>query len=777
MATSKRPPDAELESSKPARSTEPDGAWNDRRAAVMVGLALLLPAWILRGALVAPGTSLAGRGLVADFAAAALVAPLVLLLRRRQRWLGVVAVGLWVLVQVANYQHVRALGGLASLGNAHFLLDPAFVLGSAVRWSEPLLMVVVLAAAVVGVGWGRPPSARGAGRWSLVSVVAGSLCAGVLALWPPDPAVDDWRQHNVVLENVRQLVSRAGDRPTVAADDSAAFWRPPDLAGTPRVTLGHAGTNVLLIMLEGLSGAHLPAAAAAHGTYPTSSLERFGELAADHLLYTTFVAEQRQTNRGEYAILCGDLPKLRTETAKMEEVVAGQRRPVCLPHLLARAGYRSIYLQSAPLTFQRKDRFLPIAGFDDMLGRESFEEAYLLTPWGVDDRTLFERAADLVVELERAPEPWFLALLNVGTHHPYAVPGSHRGNLEADFAQALAYLDDAVTDFLVRLGEIGVDRETLIVVTSDESAGGGLEAAGIRRFLIQAWAPLVVLTPERDRMTISEIYGQSDLALSILDYLGLATDSSPVTGRSIFRRYQTPRTVPFANTFLRRTGALFDHRELYICREDLRRCRAFSVAEGRLFAPGLDPIEVREERVALLRELVEHDRAAGARPIRMGWSVPLIVTPEVAVGRPPQAIFDHRFELPADTRLEVWLEIETRGRGELTLAYALELPAGERQVIETTLSSGDRLSVGYVLRTTDLADLALLLELTEAVGEDLSLRFIRGLATADPLAGGWQEADGWTFRLLECELSRAGRIVDARSLWRHEQGRPIAPDR
>ena len=78
----------------------------------------------------------------------------------------------------------------------------------------------------------------------------------------------------------------------------------------------------------------------------------------------------------------------------------------------------------------------------------------------------------------------------------------------------------------------------------------------------------------------------------------------------------------------------------------------------------IDP-ELRE----LLREIVDYDvRAAGARPIRIGWSAPLLLSHEVGVGSDlPQTVIDRTYKVLADTRIDVWMEIEVRGRGELTL--------------------------------------------------------------------------------------------------------------
>ena len=44
----------------------------------------------------------------------------------------------------------------------------------------------------------------------------------------------------------------------------------------------------------------------------------------------------------------------------------------CLPAALAEAGYATVYLQAAPLTFMLKDKFMPRIGFERVARRGVF---------------------------------------------------------------------------------------------------------------------------------------------------------------------------------------------------------------------------------------------------------------------------------------------------------------------------------------------------------------------------------------------------------------------
>ena len=83
-------------------------------------------------------------------------------------------------------------------------------------------------------------------------------------------------------------------------------------------------------------------------------------------------AHARRTNRGLYSGLCGELPNLQVGVPKMTAYLDGGTRE-CLPKVLRRNGYRTVYLQAAPLAFMLKDQFMRKAGFEELIGDAWFE--------------------------------------------------------------------------------------------------------------------------------------------------------------------------------------------------------------------------------------------------------------------------------------------------------------------------------------------------------------------------------------------------------------------
>ena len=292
--------------------------------------------------------------------------------------------------------------------------------------------------------------------------------------------------------------------------------------------------------------------------------------------YSTFFTNQRKTNRGMYTILCGELPNLLPGIPKMSQhAVGGWRR--CLPEVLRSAGYATVYMQAAPLAFMLKDQFMPRAGFERVYGYDHYEGGYARTAWGVDDRSLYEQSLPTIDELQRGERPWFMTLLTVTTHHPYTVPGDFELQKGFPHAQALAYADLAIGEFLEELSERGVLRDTLVLITSDESMGqvSKLGSDGVAKVLAESWGILIALTPGRQIRRVREPFAQVDLALSVLDYLDLGELGSHFFGRSTFRDYSEGRFLYFANTNHFMVGALDPFRRLILCRPEEAACRRY----------------------------------------------------------------------------------------------------------------------------------------------------------------------------------------------------------
>ncbi|MCG8420827.1 MAG: LTA synthase family protein [Proteobacteria bacterium] len=584
---------------------------------------------------------------------------------------GVIAAVSCVVLHYANYESFRALGGPLNLNQVHLAADRTFFWGSAVHLHRPFLAVFLLALAAGLALWGTGV------RWSKRGFTAGLAAIVLLAaveLWGPYQQADGWRRHHVVLLHWRSIVRLHEHR-----DDTPGYF-PADRSGRAIASIPRPGHNVIVLIAEGVSGRTL----VAEGSNRPPIMANLAGIAGRGLYYSNYINHQRATNRGMYSLLCGDLPKLLSHSPKMSELAGWDIDGVrCLPALLDERGYRTVYLQAAPLQFMSKDRFLPKAGFAEVRGREFFSKSYRSSAWGIDDRAFLQQSLAKVDELRAGNRPWLLTLLTVGTHHPYTVPHSHKSRYRrGSQAWAFDYLDTAIGEFVAALGDRGVLADTLLLITSDEAAGDpARRGSDVNAAVAQAWSPMVVLTPAGDSGRVEQVFMHIDTAISVLDYLGLADDRSPLGGRSMFRRYRDPRSAVFGNIVLRKIGALEPDGSVSLCSESFDACQTYRAGDDAFeFGLGVKPGVRRglgPERIAWLRHMAARSLAHKARSPATS-DLQLISAGDLPVASlPSPRVFGGQFlRLQAGVTVVVDIDIAVRGTRAVALKHFMWSPRG-----------------------------------------------------------------------------------------------------
>ncbi|MEM9420222.1 MAG: sulfatase-like hydrolase/transferase, partial [Planctomycetota bacterium] len=371
-------------------------------------------------------------GFAADIVAGAWVGLAVILLHRWKAVSAAIAVAAWAVANFLAAEHVRILGAWPDIQHVDMLVDPSFILGSAIKPAHPwaILLAIALGTAVVH----HTPRTHHAQHFKRGLILA--VVATVAFYFVPAPrGVESWRTQHVVIQNLTYLwkdTSQGGVLNHVREsipissthEEQVEIWLTPDLDGQ-RLTQPPASIdkpNVLLVVIEGLGGDRV---GPIHGiAEPHAEMPHLSALASRGLLARRFVNQQQQTNRGTYTLLSGDLPGMLVEQTPRISIFNELPPRPYLPQVLARNSYHTLYLQAADLAFMAKAPFLKAAGFDDLHDTIGFPDARRYSPWGVDDLTLMEETIRLIDQLEANPDskPWFAMVLTVGTHHPYVVP-------------------------------------------------------------------------------------------------------------------------------------------------------------------------------------------------------------------------------------------------------------------------------------------------------------------------------------------------------------------
>ena len=483
---------------------------------------------------------------------------LLLLLYRRPWWLAVWLLVAWALLWVASAELVSAVGRLPTAADMAYLLDPQFMENSTggglahpwLPWAFGTgLLAWLLSFRYADQGPELPRKA-----WAL-PVLLLTAHWGSQHLLPSD--ADQWRQYNLphqlLSASVGDLQRQAdswlwGDLPVPPLATNGLTQS--DLNGTKLLAAPGSARNLLVITLEGIPGAYIRAnREALHSRFNLELMPNLSRWAERGMNTPDYVLHTHQTIRGLYAMLCGDYDKLANGTPKGVELLTQEaRNQACLPAQLHQAGFATHYLQGAGLRFMAKDRIMPHIGFESVHGQEWFSnDNYLEFPWGKDDRAFFEGAQGYVSQLRKQREPWMLTLLTVGTHQPYSAPEEYLQRYDSPKQAAVAYLDDALGTFLDTLERQGVLKDTLVVITSDESHG----IEGVR--LASSWGFNLILAPEQARLPRIKqgTYGHVDLAATLLDYFALPIPAA-LSGRSLLRDYDSGREmISYTNGKLR----------------------------------------------------------------------------------------------------------------------------------------------------------------------------------------------------------------------------------
>ncbi|MDT8395802.1 MAG: LTA synthase family protein [bacterium] len=331
------------------------------------------------------------------------------------------------------------------------------------------------------------------------------------------------------LDNVHDLLDASG---VLWEDAGYPLYRSravPDRYAKDRPNL------VVLIMLESWSARYVGSLGYENGITP-----RFDELASEGLLFNNFYAVGSRTIEGLGAVNMG-IPSFNHHGDLIEgSVLSGsleQNRFVGLGEILARQGYRTLFLHGESSGKDRIKSFARMIGVEKHLGREELgitrEEAD--SAWGAWDHAVLDCLYE-VVRKER--QPFFALWLSLTNHPPYDLPDdtfrtAGNGDTEGAFQDTIRYTDHHLGRFFERARLAGLMENTIFIVTADHAARSNASLS--ERYHI----PLLIIAPGRVDPGVSGIVGtQLDIVPTVLDLLGI-TSPHHAMGQSLLRENRT----------------------------------------------------------------------------------------------------------------------------------------------------------------------------------------------------------------------------------------------
>ncbi|MDO6440661.1 LTA synthase family protein [Marinobacter sp. 2_MG-2023] len=606
---------------------------SDRRFLITLGLAWC---WLLmiRAALVMQsGVWPSPIGMVGgDLIGALILAILLTMARGPLRIIMVILLG--CAVYVAG-MHLAAHGTLFQLAFAAKSIDPTFISGSLINAYLALLPFYLFLAwllhrlhlALVP----RPPR----GTAGLLALGAGALLVYTAAF----PSLTT-PANNVVASALAQIpgtvITPLG---TAISDEAVEVVGPPPETPETQLNFFHQRVkgapvdnppNVLLIMIEGLSAGYFPEISQYHGLQPLVTLENLESTlkAQGFRMYRNHLSLERQTDRGTFSIVCGRYPDFRRVATKLSDVTEERASPDCLPAKLSHTGYHTAYWQAAPTDYMQKDKFMPKAGFLDVTGAEVFDNAEDIEGWGPADPVYFANIAKRLKRLDQRDSPWFVTLLNIGTHHPFDIGEEAEEQLEEARAEdaessddtpllqpqqarrdAMKVMETSLGHFLEELTRNGTLDNTLVILTSDES--GGFVRADHETLPLNSNLGMLAVRPPDPRdlagyANESAITAQLDIPMTVLDATGRGMYAGDMIGRSLLAvNDKEQRDILLADTYTGLKYFFRDRGELLACTELLARCTSWTFDPDRVFGSFKEsdspPFLTLDERLTLFK--------------------------------------------------------------------------------------------------------------------------------------------------------------------------------
>ena len=213
------------------------------------------------------------------------------------------------------------------------------------------------------------------------------------------------------------------------------------------------------------------------------------------------------------------------ETTQGDVVQAFLPNAVCLSDILARHGYRNVFMGGASPTFAGKGKFLRAHHYHEVLGREDWlrngvpENA--MNGWGLYDEDLFGRARARLSELHAAGQPFNLTLLTVDSHEPFGHLSrscARRGH--AGFEGVIRCSASDIAAFVEHVAARGYLPNTNIVILGDHLARRNPLTAELsqlpERTIFNRFISTNTPTPNRAQLL------HFDLLPTILEFTGYA---------------------------------------------------------------------------------------------------------------------------------------------------------------------------------------------------------------------------------------------------------------
>ena len=278
-----------------------------------------------------------------------------------------------------------------------------------------------------------------------------------------------------------------------------------------RPAIASKNPDVYIIILESFSAEVMPSL----GGEPIA--EKLDSLAVNEgLLFIDFYAESFRTDRAIPAILSGYPGQPTTSVMRMTSKLSHMPG---LASQLGKSGWKTIYYYGGDADFTNMNAYLLSSGFEDIISEDDFKRGERQSKWGVYDHVLFDRVISDIHH--RDDKPYFTVIQTSSSHEPFTVPYNKFTN---ERANAFAYTDECVVDFVDNLKAAGKWDNSLVLIVADH---WGCYPKVLNNLMARHHIPLIITggVVKSKPSKIPTVGSQSDIAPTLLAMLGIEPEN------------------------------------------------------------------------------------------------------------------------------------------------------------------------------------------------------------------------------------------------------------
>jgi len=290
----------------------------------------------------------------------------------------------------------------------------------------------------------------------------------------------------------------------------------PPAEAKPVRMLKTARPNIVMVIMESFTADVVESLGGVKGVDP--GIEK---LIPEGILFQNIYSTGDRTDKGVIGVLSA------FPSQAMRSIIKENTKHKDLPSLyrtFSSQGYNTSFFYGGESQFTNMKSYLLSNGCKTLVDKYDFDKKDMNSKWGAYDGTVYERQ---LAELAKEKSPFFSTILTLTNHEPFELPVKAHfpgETLEEKFKSTAYYADSCLAAFIAKAKTQKWYENTLFIIVADHGhrlPKNQYEIYDVNRYRIPLLFLGGAIKEEYRGKKISKIGGQTDIAATLLDQLGL----------------------------------------------------------------------------------------------------------------------------------------------------------------------------------------------------------------------------------------------------------------